>query len=66
MRDRLILTGFGAGVGLASAAAWWFVWGCRACAKDSGPWDVVGFMALMGVVLSNLWGMDHLRNRRRV
>jgi hypothetical protein len=64
VRDRVLLTGIGAGVGLAGALAWWFLWGCHACAKGSGPSAQIVFSALMGVVMANAWGMDHLRARR--
>ncbi len=65
VRDRLLLTTVGAVVGLAGALAWWFAWGCRACAKGSAPTSAIVFSALVGVVMSNAWGMDHLRSRRR-
>jgi hypothetical protein len=64
VRDRIVLTGVGAGAGLAAGLSWWLLWGCRACAAGSQPWSQLAFSALVGVVLANAWGMDHLRNRR--
>ena len=64
MRDRLLLTLFGAAVGLLGGLAWWFIWGCRACAKNADAWSAFVFTAAVGVVLANAWGMDHLRQRR--
>ena len=65
MRDRLLLTGIGSGGGLLAGVSYWFAWGCRACAKGKSPWEVIAFMTIMGAILANAWGMDHLRNRRR-
>jgi hypothetical protein len=64
VRDRLLLTGIGAGVGLAGVLTWWFAWGCRACVRGRTPWDTFVFAVVMGVVMANWWGMDHLKNRR--
>lgn len=64
IRDRLLLTAVGGGVGLAGALAWWFLWGCRACAAGSGPGDAIAFSAAVGAIMANAWGMDHLRARR--
>lgn len=64
LRDRIVLTAFGAGVGLFAGLSWWFLWGCRACAAGGDPWAQLAMSALVGVALANAWGMDHLRARR--
>ena len=64
VRDRILLTGIGAGVGLGAGLSWWFLWGCRACAAGTGPWRALAFCVVISAVLANLWGKDHLRNRR--
>jgi hypothetical protein len=61
----LLLTAIGAVVGLGGALAWWFAWGCRACAKGGSPASAIAFSVVVGVVMANAWGMDHLRARRR-
>lgn len=61
MRERFMLSSVGGAAGLAVGVLWYYAWGCRHCAAGNTVVQVIAFSLLVGVVLGNLWGKDHLR-----
>lgn len=50
----------GLGLGLAFGTAWWLLWGCRTCDPGGAAWPKIGFVAVMGLVLGEVLGRDHV------
>jgi len=57
---RLFLAAVGALFGLVLGLGYWFVWGCRRCAKDNSPVAIVLFFVVVSAIMSLRWGKDHL------
>ncbi|MCA9621109.1 MAG: hypothetical protein KC731_18940 [Myxococcales bacterium] len=58
---RLVLASGGGLFGLLLGLGYWFVWGCRSCAKDNSPVAIVSFFVVVCAVMAARWGRDHIQ-----
>ncbi len=61
-RPLLALWAIGTVAGLVFGLGYFYVWGCRKCAKNASPVSIALVCGGLGGAMAGTWGKDHLRS----